>query len=232
MPANFSNPTKDKVQNYIYWLQERGIRYIPVSSENHEELEPSDLPPQNKEFIEAEPLKRFTHVDSIRCNKCSLHLSRPGASWGSGSSDAKAFFIGDYPSREAASIGKPFAGPELELLNNIQKAMRLTTKDWYLMNLIQCPITKEDGITKHYKICQKFITSQIKLIKPKILVFLGEATANLLMDAEQSSTFGRISSWGPYASIVIHHPRELLLQPTLKRVSWEALQKAIQYLEN
>jgi uracil-DNA glycosylase family 4 len=219
--------SQPKIQNYLYWLQERGLQSAFFTSA------PAQLeatPPQAKA---SQPDSDLGHAEAIKCQACALETCRPGVSWGMGSDQAKVLFIGDHPTREAASIGKPFAGPELNLLSNILKAMNLDKTDWFMMNLIQCP-TNQDyvSINESYEACYGFLKQQIARLNPEVIVFLGETAAQTYEGIKSLNlTMGSLQEHESRHFLMTHHPREMIEQPALKRACWQAFQSIMRHLE-
>ena len=240
MLAHDASPdTRQKIENYLYWLKERGLAHAALLTQESREAATHNTsasataaaPHNGREAATHNTTEKYSLKSAIHCNACSLEAARPGVSWGLGPENADVLFIGDHPTREAASINKPFYGPEWDLLTKITAAMKLHDR-CYFMNIIQCPLTPEPGkLAQSFTACEPFIRHRIDSIRPKVLVFLGKDAAENFLAARKDPLFmGVLDTKGHWPFVITHHPREMLATPALKRASWQAFQKVMQYV--
>lgn len=215
--------------SYLYWLKSRGLNF-PLSqpSPAPDEVNPTssddDIRPEDRGWP--------AHKDAVQCQKCPLHQARPGVAWGIGSEQPKVMIVGDTPGKEAASIGQPFAGESLFLLEKMLASIGLEAAECFFMNLIQCPTTNPDQLRQSYEPCQPFIQSFISKIQPRIIVALGPLTMSLLTEGalDFNVNKGQIKDWNHFKIQGSYHPRSLLRTPELKAESWNHLKQLQHFL--
>jgi DNA polymerase len=144
-------------------------------------------------------------------------------------------FIGDAPSSSEDNEGKFFLGRSGEMLSDmITKVLKLQTKDVYVTNLVKC---KPYGGKKISPIdihaCHPYVLKQIELIKPKIIVTLGEKAYQNLSgdDTALEQIRGALIQRNNYTIIPTYHPSFLLKNPSYKKDVLEDLKKIKEMLE-
>ena len=116
------------------------------------------------------------------CNRCGLRSGCRQTVFGEGDPDARIVFVGEGPGEEEDRQGRPFVGRAGELLNKMIGAMGVRRQDVYICNVVKCrppgnrPPTPEEAIA-----CRSHLVRQLQIIRPKVIVTLGNpATQNLL----------------------------------------------------
>jgi len=176
---------------------------------------------------------------------CRAHV-RPGKQvvFGVGSLDAKVMFVGEAPGAEEEQQGEPFVGPAGQLLTRMIKAMGLERGDVYIGNIMnwrpELP-PRADGTQagnreptpEEMAFCLPFITAQIEVVDPTLLVALGATAARGLLGARSFKTLGEVRGrWHDYRGKplrVTYHPSYLLRKEMdgkvaanrAKRTAWE-----------
>lgn len=203
----------ESLYRYVLWLKMRGLTGPLRHFSDRDSLD-FELP-LHPNCAEA------TFTDAMNCRKCTIAACKPGTSWGFGSPAPTIMFIGDSPTREAASLSRPLAGPEFELFCKIMKAMKLGDDDWYLMNLLQCPVPseKQPYIHKYFKNCLPYTWGKIQSLKPQILVLLGKTVESYFNSLKLDYPLNP----QPFIYQTVHM-RELIMEPTLKKPFWEQMQ--------
>lgn len=170
------------------------------------------------------------------CNACKLRAGCLQTVFGSGDENADWLFVGSWPSEDDETRGEPFAGPAGQLLDNMLAAIRLKrSENVYLANVVKCSGSivrgpQADEIAQ----CAPYLSRQIQLLQPKIMVALGHAAATALLgeDREWSSLLGKVHHYATRAKdgsaqliplIITHHPAALLLTPLNKAQAWRDL---------
>jgi len=176
------------------------------------------------------------------CHACKLRAGCLQTVFGMGDENADWLFVGSWPTEDDETSGEAFAGQAGQLLDNMLAAIRLKRgSNVYLANVVKCcgSITrgpKADEIAQ----CTPYLTRQIELIKPKIIVALGHAAATALLgeDREWNSLLGKIHDFHGFSKdpdatkeslqptiplIITHHPAALLLTPLNKAQTWKDL---------
>ena len=162
-----------------------------------------------------------------RCTSCSLCQDRTKTVFGIGDENANWLCVGEAPGVEEDIRGEPFIGPAGKLLDNMLEAINLKRgKNIYIANIVKCrPPGNRNPDNIEIKQCEPFLTRQIELIKPKLIIALGKVAAQNLLgtSATISSLRGKLHEYSGIPLIVTYHPAYLLrIQPD-KAKAWEDL---------
>ncbi len=161
----------------------------------------------------------------LNCTLCSLHLTRKNVVFGDGNTSAKIMLIGEAPGANEDETGMPFVGRGGKLLSEMLCETGLSReKHLYIANILKCrPPENRDPKPAELKLCTKFLSEQINIIKPKIIVCVGRVAAQYLIDKkykimQEHGTFTKIN--GVYYTAVLHPAavlRNINLKPLLKQ---------------
>ena len=118
----------------------------------------------------------------IVCKKCDLCKTRTNAVPGKGNFNADLFFIGEAPGRSEDRLGEPFVGVAGKKLSIAFEHAGISRDEVYITNVVKCRppknrVPKED----EEKACQKYLKSEIDLIKPKIICIMGNTAYRSLL---------------------------------------------------
>ena len=119
----------------------------------------------------------------VSCTSCSLCHDRVNTVFGVGDKNANWLCVGEAPGVEEDIQGEPFIGPVGELLDNMLEAISLKRgKNTYIANIVKCRPPR-DRNPDHIEVlqCEPFLTRQIELIRPKIIIALGKVAAQNLL---------------------------------------------------
>jgi len=164
------------------------------------------------------------------CTRCKLHrLGRKQVVFGVGNPNARLMFVGEGPGADEDEQGEPFVGKAGQLLTKIIEAIGLKRSDVYIANVIKCrPPNNRNPEPDEVATCQPFLFAQLDLIKPKVVVALGNFAAHALLgsDAPISRLRGRVQEFRGGAKLIpTFHPAFLLRTPERKRDVWEDMKK-------
>jgi DNA polymerase len=168
---------------------------------------------------------------------CALRATAKQLVFADGNPAARVMFVGEAPGRDEDLEGLPFVGRSGKLLDRMLRAIGLDRTSVYIANIVPWrPPGNRDPSLQETQVCLPFITRQIELVDPDVLVCLGKpATAGLLGVADGiRKTRGR---WFTYhtgtrdiRAIATFHPAYLLRSPIEKRLAWRdflAIKKAL-----
>jgi DNA polymerase len=160
------------------------------------------------------------------CTRCKLHAQgRRQVVFGVGSPTADLMFVGEAPGADEDVQGEPFVGRAGQLLTKIIEAIGRTRADVYIANVIKCrPPGNRNPEPDEVATCEPFLTSQIGIIKPRVIVALGTFAAHLLLktDVPISRIRGRVHEFAGGAKLIpTFHPAFLLRSPERKRDVWD-----------
>ena len=164
------------------------------------------------------------------CQRCKLHRGRNRIVFGSGNPDADLLFVGEGPGAEEDRQGLPFVGAAGQLLTRMIEAMGYQKTDVYICNVVKCrPPNNRDPEPDEVKACERFLKTQLQIVKPKVIVTLGKYAAQTLLRSDRPISRLR-GQWYQYEGVDVlptFHPAYLLRSPEKKREAWQDLQKVM-----
>lgn len=173
------------------------------------------------------------------CRRCPLCETRTQTVFGQGSATARLVFVGEAPGFEEDKQGQAFVGRAGQLLTRMIAAMGLTRDEVFICNVLKCrPPGNRTPSADEILACSSYLSRQLAIIGPEVIVALGAPAAKTLLNTAQSigKLRGRfhdyqVASTGgePRAIPVMptYHPAYLLRSPSEKSKSWEDLQKVM-----
>lgn len=169
------------------------------------------------------------------CQLCELSKTRSQTFVGSGSQNAELMIIGNAPTNADEQQGNVFSGEAGKLLTAMLKAMGYQRNDVYISNIVKCKtVENQEPSEEQVLSCKAYLLRQISLIKPKLILALGNSAAQQLLKSK--STMNRLRGQFHYVDainapiLVSYHPTYLLASPNEKRKAWEDLQLAMKEL--
>lgn len=162
------------------------------------------------------------------CTRCPLYKARTQTVFGVGNIHADLMFIGEAPGAQEDKQGEPFVGRAGQLLDSMLHSIGFDRQKIYIANILKSrPPNNRDPLPEEVAACTPFLTRQIALIQPKLLVALGRISAHFLLDTTtpigslRGKTFAYGSSKIPL--LVMYHPAYLLRSPQNKSKAYEDL---------
>jgi len=108
------------------------------------------------------------------CRKCQLCETRTNTVPGCGNGKAEIIFIGEGPGKNEDLQGRPFIGAAGKVLDGLLEGIDLKREDVFIANVVKCrPPLNRDPLPEEVDACRYFLTRQIAIIKPRIIVLLG-----------------------------------------------------------
>ena len=159
------------------------------------------------------------------CQLCELSQARTQTNFGVGNQTASLMIIADETNEQSG-----------KLLTSMLKAMGYQRSDVYISNIIKCGSNgNTDASESQVESCEPYLLRQISLVQPKLILALGNASAQRLLKSK--STMNRLRGQLHYVDsinapiLVSYHPTYLLAAPNEKRKAWEDLQVAMKELK-
>ena len=169
------------------------------------------------------------------CKKCSLYESRKSVVFGDGDLNRPWMFIGEAPGESEDRSGKPFVGAAGKLLDKMILAMKLKRgRNTYITNVIKCrPPNNRNPNPIEINNCQNYLSEQINLINPLIIITLGKIAANAILKNELPLNIlrGKMHHYNNISVLCTYHPSYLLRNPAEKKKSWEDLCLALDFVK-
>ncbi|MHB8543950.1 MAG: uracil-DNA glycosylase [Leptospirales bacterium] len=173
---------------------------------------------------------------ALVCQMCALALTRQNVVFGEGSRHSGLMFVGEGPGADEDRTGRPFVGRAGELLTKMIQAMGLSREDVYIANTVKCrPPGNRVPSPEEREACSPFLNDQIRLLKPRYMVLLGQtATQALLHRAEGISKLRgqefRLDKFPEIQVLPTYHPAYLLRNPQAKKDVWEDLKTVMGWM--
>ena len=184
------------------------------------------------------PEQHFAALKLIRedigdCTRCKLAPTRNKLVFGDGDPNARLFFVGEGPGADEDASGVPFVGRGGQLLNNMIQAMGLKREQVYIANVVKCrPPANRTPEPDEAHTCSPFLFRQIDVVRPQVIVALGQTAVTYLTGEKRSLAAwrGTVHPLRGMKLIVTYHPAFLLRDPTQKKHAWADLQIAMREL--
>ena len=156
----------------------------------------------------------------LSCQKCGLAETRHHVVFGTGPRDAEVMCIGEGPGEQEDLQGLPFVGRGGQLLDEMLELIDLSRdKNVYIANMVKCrPPKNRDPERDELDACMGWLRSQVRLIRPKIIVCLGRIAAMRLIKPDYKITkeHGQWFEKDGRQVMAIYHPAALLRYPVNK----------------
>lgn len=181
---------------------------------------------------ECDQLRQLASV-AASCNRCRLAQNRTQVVFGEGTSKAKLVIVGEAPGFYEDRQGQPFVGKAGLLLTKMLAAIQLPRQDVYICNVIKCrPPDNRDPQPDEIIACRDWLTQQLALLKPKLLLAMGKFAAQTLTGTLQAmwQFRGHLYRYQNIPLICSYHPAYLLRNPEDKSKAWQDLKKVREIL--
>jgi DNA polymerase len=186
-----------------------------------------------KEFLDA------VATEIIVCTKCPLWKTRKNAVPGEGNSESPVMFIGEAPGQSEDINGKPFVGAAGKFLETLLSEIGLSRNDVFICNIVKCrPPRNREPMPNEIQTCTPYLDRQIKIIKPKFIVTLGNYSTTYIFSKANLPFNGITQARGKFYQATIldmqmtifptFHPAATLYSAKYK----ETLQRDFQLLKN
>ena len=148
-------------------------------------------------------------TECAACNKCELASSRTNIVFGSGNDSAQVMFIGEAPGKNEDLRGEPFVGAAGKLLNELLCSIGLERKDIYIANILKCrPPKNRNPKSEEVELCTPWLQKQIGLIKPAVIVTLGNFPTRFILQTKEGITalHGKVCEVDGFCVLPMFHP--------------------------
>jgi len=156
----------------------------------------------------------------ISCVNCVLSKSRTNAVPGIGNVKSDVIFVGEAPGRNEDLQGKPFVGTAGQILSEALEFAGFTRDQVYITNVVKCrPPNNRQPNTEERDACRKFLSEELKIIKPKIICILGNTAYGSLLDGNSiTKNRGKLVKNNDQLYFVTVHPASIIYNPSLRQV--------------
>jgi DNA polymerase len=128
--------------------------------------------------------------EAAGCTLCPLSEGRTQVVFGVGDAGADLLFVGEAPGRDEDLQGEPFVGRSGKLLDRLMaEELGIDRSRCYIANVVKCrPPDNRDPKPAEIAACRPYLAGQIDLIRPVVVVTLGNFATKLLLDTDQGIT--------------------------------------------
>ncbi len=169
--------------------------------------------------------------ECLNCRRCALADTRNNVVFGEGPTDAEVMCIGEGPGEQEDLTGRPFVGRGGKLLDDMLEIIDLSrAKNVYIANMVKCrPPQNRDPLNIEQEACSQWLETQIRLLKPKIIICLGRIAAMTYIreDFKITKDHGQWFEKDGIFRIALYHPAALLRDPRRRPETFDDL-KVIQ----
>ena len=204
-------------------------------------------PPQETLFGEIKPAdeeslpRRDETLEDIwndigECMRCPLCCQwRTHIVNSEGNRQARLLFVGEAPGADEDASGRPFVGRAGQLLNKIIEAIGLKREDVLIGNVNRCrPPQNRTPTTEEARTCKPFLLREINIVRPDVIIVLGNTAMKNLLDTKEGITRlrGQFQDYHGIKVMPTFHPAYLLRDPSKKREVWDDMKKVRDYLSS
>ena len=108
------------------------------------------------------------------CKKCRLWKGAKHAVPGEGPPNARLMLVGQNPGAEEDKTGKPFVGRAGKFLNKVLTENGINREEVFVTNIVKHATPQNrKPFPDEIQACTPYLTAQINLIKPKVVVLMG-----------------------------------------------------------
>ena len=184
--------------------------------------------------MDKEELLNRVKLEVNNCQKCQLCKTRNNTVFGVGSIDANIMLIGEGPGADEDAQGLPFVGKAGKLMNQALRGLGINRDDLYICNIVKCrPPQNRNPLKEEAMACIGYLEQQIKIIKPKLIVLMGNvALKNILGDQYTiTSSRGNFIERNGVIYLPTFHPAALLRDESKKISFWQDMKLAIDFIK-
>ena len=164
----------------------------------------------------ADPLASL-RAQAHDCRACGLAATRTNVVFGVGAPKADLMFVGEGPGEQEDLSGEPFVGRAGRLLTSLIEGIGLTRDDVYIANVVKCrPPGNRNPAPGEIDACAPWLDRQLALVRPVVIVTLGNFATQLLLGTREGITRLRgrdfpLSRAGVDATVMpTYHPAAVL----------------------
>ena len=174
-------------------------------------------------------------ADIGNCTRCPLHEGRTQIVHTVGNYQSDLMFIGEAPGADEDAKGEPFVGRAGKLLDKIIEAIGMTREEVCIGNINRCrpPGNRQPTLPEAHT-CKPFLLREIAVIRPKVIVVMGNTALHNLLDTKIGITRmrGQFHEYFGVKVMPTFHPAYLLRDPSKKREVWDDMKKVRDYLNS
>ncbi len=140
--------------------------------------------------------------------------------FGEGNPDAQAMLVGEAPGEDEDLSGRPFVGRAGQLLDKVLASVGIARDDVYITNIVKFrPPGNRNPRPEEVAAGEWVLLEQIKLIRPQVIVPLGNVPTQYFLGTTQgiTKTRGKWYDWHGVRVFPVFHPAYLLRNASRER---------------
>ncbi len=119
---------------------------------------------------------------------CPLKKTATQAVFGDGNAEAEVVFIGEAPGKNEDIEGRPFVGAGGKFLAEMLESIKMKRENIYITNIVKYrPPNNRDPEPEEKAACNDWLISELKIIEPKLIIFLGRHSMTRFFPTEKIS---------------------------------------------
>ncbi len=144
-------------------------------------------------MTKAEELAKI-HMSWLAKCQCKLKKTALRGVPGDGNAEAEIVLIGEAPGKKEDEGGRPFIGAAGKFLAEMLESVKMKREDIYITNIVKYrPPENRDPTPEEKDACREWLHEELKLINPKLIVFLGRHSMNdFFPDLKISDAHGKL----------------------------------------
>jgi len=171
----------------------------------------------------------------MKCTKCELYRNRTNTVFSDGPEETIVMFIGEGPGADEDREGIPFVGKAGQLMNKAFIGLGIDRQKVYIANIVKCrPPGNRTPEKAEADACLDYLKTQIKVVKPKIVVLLGNTALKNILGYEYGITSSR-GKWiikNDIKYMPTFHPSALLRDEKKKIEFWNDLKLVVEEMKS
>lgn len=168
------------------------------------------------------------------CTKCRLCKTATNSVPGEGNPNSELVFIGEAPGETEDLTGRPFVGRAGRLLETLLSKIDYKREDVWIGNIIKHrPPLNRPPLPDEILACQPYLTEQLKIMSPKLIVTLGRfALSYFYSDGKISRDKGNLITVANLNVFPVYHPAAALRSPEMAKALEDDFLKIPEVLKN
>lgn len=169
---------------------------------------------------------------------CELKKTATQAVFGNGNAESDIVFIGEAPGKNEDLKGIPFIGAAGKFLEEMLGGIGRKREDIYITNIVKYrPPENRDPEPSEKEECNEWLINELKIISPKLIVFLGRHSMLRFFPNEKiSNIHGKLlinttTELGKQAFLPLYHPAAALYNGSMRQTLIKDFNKIPKALE-
>jgi len=156
-------------------------------------------------------LRDLEHMN-MDCFECDLRNGCKGIVFGEGNAESPVWVVGDTP----------LAGRALELLTHMLDEAGFQRSDVYITTLVKCRSKGTKPNAEQIQRCLPWLRKQFSILKPSMILLLGLAAANPILDLDKDMTMKKCrGKWflrKKTLMMPLYHPVSVVRNPIWREI--------------